>query len=324
MSTLKVLHALRKQDFRTANRAFAQVMQEKLADRLVEERTSILTEVADEDQDPDVQKTQKEREAKRGDSKKEIPAGSRYFDRMDEAQSENPKQDKWWKNNSVRKPRKNSSWWKEAKSWHQAGPNETFEDDVCECPRCHTKYPAAALIELSSIGGGADDSPCCGVPIEDLHRKGTFQWDADQNIATLVEALDPLPQSEIDRVFREIDDPEEAKLLCGIREEDEKRFKTVKAPESLMRRQNRVNDYLHSIGLEYHNAIPLDDIFSVLRANGFEPVQEDGTAWSGLLLGKDGTARIELKNAGGPTRWLVLTWHKMQVSGRFELVGYIS
>lgn len=67
-----------------------------------------MKETADEDQDADVQQIQKQRQADKAKSQKEkgfIPPGSRYSD-VSEAQSENPKQDKWWKNNSVRKPRR--------------------------------------------------------------------------------------------------------------------------------------------------------------------------------------------------------------------------
>ena len=93
---------------------------------------------------------------------------------------------------------------------------------------------------------------------------------------------------------------------------------------TLKTKQNTVNNYLADVvGRKYWESIPIDDIFKKLEDNGFKPVQEDGTPWSGFLLGRDGRAHIQLKT-GGPDRHLSLSWHKMDVSGRYEVVAYVN
>jgi len=106
-------------------------------------------------------------------------------------------------------------------------------------------------------------------------------------------------------------------------EDDMRKVKLIDT-RSMASRQNAVNKYLADvIGRKYWDGIPLDAIFEKLRENGFEPVQEDQTAWSGIIAGRDGNTRIELKT-GGPKRWLSLSYHKMDVSGRYEVTAYIS
>jgi hypothetical protein len=73
----------------------------------------------------------------------------------------------------------------------------------------------------------------------------------------------------------------------------------------------------------YHDCIPTTLLFGILRTNGFEPVQEDGTPWAGIFCGHEGRAVIDLAWAGEVIRRLVFTWFKME-SGRFEIVGYVS
>ena len=92
-----------------------------------------------------------------------------------------------------------------------------------------------------------------------------------------------------------------------------------------------VNRDVHKI-LEpiYFRDIPLGDLFSALERRGYYPIQEDGTPWSGLLVGRDGQARLDLAVRVDEAVWapvknalLILTWHKMD-SGRYEVGGYIS
>ena len=49
--------------------------------------------------------------------------------------------------------------------------------------------------------------------------------------------------------------------------------------------RTRVKNELHAIGLRKWPYIPLDRIFWALRKNGLIPLQEDGTPWSGMLMG---------------------------------------
>ncbi len=60
------------------------------------------------------------------------------------------------------------------------------------------------------------------------------------------------------------------------------------------KRLDKINKRLHAMGTVYHDAIPLDRIQHILDSNGFLTIQEDGTEWSGFLLGAEGRAVFEL------------------------------
>jgi hypothetical protein len=94
---------------------------------------------------------------------------------------------------------------------------------------------------------------------------------------------------------------------------------------TLTTRVNRINLLLTELG-NYHGSIPLDRIFAIVRDYGFEPIQEDGTSWSGLLLGRESRTTIPLRDesSGKVSRWLALSWYKMDKTGRFEVVTYVS
>ena len=88
----------------------------------------------------------------------------------------------------------------------------------------------------------------------------------------------------------------------------------------------------------YFKSIPLDKIDEILRKNGALLLQEDNTAWSGLLMGRDGRANLDLgdlesaRSENRPATFytpytnavLVLMWHKMEVSGNYEITSYVS
>ena len=82
---------------------------------------------------------------------------------------------------------------------------------------------------------------------------------------------------------------------------------------------SRTNRQLSQIGT-YHNEIPLDQIFEILRRNGLEPIDEDGTPWSGILCGADASTTIRIRNYRFSLR---LDWFRMQ-SGRYEITVYLS
>jgi len=85
------------------------------------------------------------------------------------------------------------------------------------------------------------------------------------------------------------------------------------------RKRSAANNQLHTIGRTYYRAIPLSEIFQAARLVG-EPVQEDGTPWSGLLCGREGRAEIELN---GSRLWLHLQWYRLE-SGNYEVNAYVS
>lgn len=81
------------------------------------------------------------------------------------------------------------------------------------------------------------------------------------------------------------------------------------------------NAELTKISAVYHEHIPLQQIFKVLKTTGLEPVQDDGTPWEGMLLGPEGRALIELKDVDNSL--LVISWCKLQ-GGRYETIAYVS
>ncbi len=97
-----------------------------------------------------------------------------------------------------------------------------------------------------------------------------------------------------------------------------------------------LNHEIHAIG-NYHSQIPLDKIKEILKTNSVIMVQEDGTPWSGFLMGKAecGTedakkqyADIDLafkkdNNYILSNNTLHVSWCLMP-SGRYEVVCYIS
>lgn len=105
--------------------------------------------------------------------------------------------------------------------------------------------------------------------------------------------------------------------------------------------KTRVGNALHEIGLHLQDGIPLDKIFWILKKNGFQPLQEDGTAWDGMILGgkecgdpaaadqhvvfplaiqvEDGSWQLS-------TSTVSLSWctKPMAQGDRYEIVAYIS
>ena len=100
-------------------------------------------------------------------------------------------------------------------------------------------------------------------------------------------------------------------------------------------RQN-INRSIHDLG-SYHQSIPLQDIFDILKANNTIPISEDGSYWSGFLIGgkecgeegtKDQVALIDLAvDVNGQyfpcKQSLSLSWCKMP-SGKYEIVAYVQ
>lgn len=90
--------------------------------------------------------------------------------------------------------------------------------------------------------------------------------------------------------------------------------------QTAVNRANRILDALTRN--KYHSAIPLDRIFDAVESNGLTIDSEERAC---LLCGRDGRATWDLFWEGKPAnRTLVVTWHKMDVTGRYEVVSYVS
>lgn len=95
---------------------------------------------------------------------------------------------------------------------------------------------------------------------------------------------------------------------------------------ALARAARKANDAIYDlIHNKYFQSIPLDQLFAIVEEAGFrfDPEEKQGV----FLTGRDGKATWELfdPESGRPAdRMLVLSWHKMEGTGRYELVAYVS
>jgi hypothetical protein len=84
------------------------------------------------------------------------------------------------------------------------------------------------------------------------------------------------------------------------------------------------NDQLHDLTHgRYFHGVPLDEIFAAVERAGFHLDPQEKEC---ILTGRDGRATWDLYRAPGQplNHMLVLTWHKMEVTGRYEVVVYVS
>lgn len=83
-----------------------------------------------------------------------------------------------------------------------------------------------------------------------------------------------------------------------------------------------INKLLHQLTTnQYFNSIPLNMIFYIVEhETGSKIVQEDGTPWSGFLLGDNSWTNFTIAKRKYTLR---LEWYKMP-SGRFEINAYVS
>lgn len=99
-----------------------------------------------------------------------------------------------------------------------------------------------------------------------------------------------------------------------------KRQREIPIPNKIKR---DLQDYLAEISRKYWQSIPLKDISQKLQDNGYvlKDVEEGGL----MLLGRDGRANLELLMGGEPVKsMLVISWHKMENTGNYEITAYLS
>lgn len=83
---------------------------------------------------------------------------------------------------------------------------------------------------------------------------------------------------------------------------------------------DQIFDLTHS---RYFHSIPNDQLFDIVKRAGFrfDPEEEEF-----ILTGRDGKATWQLHEATGRevNHMLVLQWHKMDRTGLYEIVAYVS
>jgi hypothetical protein len=80
-----------------------------------------------------------------------------------------------------------------------------------------------------------------------------------------------------------------------------------------LKAQKLVNRELQTIG-NYHDQLPISLIDSILVKHGLT-----ATEWA-IYCGRDGGSIQQV----GPNSYISLTWHKMDESGRYEVVSYVN
>ena len=79
--------------------------------------------------------------------------------------------------------------------------------------------------------------------------------------------------------------------------------------------RTRLNVALSDLCRRPHDGLPISEIADLATRFGF-----DGTALEGIYTGRDGRSHEKI----GERTWLTLTWHKLEVTGRYEIVAYAS
>lgn len=100
--------------------------------------------------------------------------------------------------------------------------------------------------------------------------------------------------------------------------------------------RSKLNARISDLTKGLHDGIVIEGISNVLKNEGIEIIQEDGTEFSGIFCGAEGSSRLELANHEGAVKvnglntypdavvnaLLILTWYK--VGDRWETVAYVS
>lgn len=135
--------------------------------------------------------------------------------------------------------------------------------------------------------------------------------------ATKVLQHRPIPDSVRENVRRVQDKQAAKKAKAAAR-------RAVQLPANAHR---KANDQLHDlITNRYFREIPLDKIFEIVEKAGFALDPEEKAC---ILTGRTGRSTWELFNPltpGGKAvdHLLVVQWHKMETTGRYEIVAYVS
>jgi hypothetical protein len=92
----------------------------------------------------------------------------------------------------------------------------------------------------------------------------------------------------------------------------------------LSKAAKKANEQIYDlVNNKYFQSIPNDDLFAIVKRAGFrfDPEEEEF-----LLVGRDGKASWQLHDEAGRevNHMLALQWHKMDKTGRYEVVAYVS
>ena len=94
--------------------------------------------------------------------------------------------------------------------------------------------------------------------------------------------------------------------------------------KQLSKAAKKANDQIYDLTHnKYFQSFPNDELFAIVKRAGFrfDPEEEEF-----ILVGRDGKATWQLHDEAGRevNHMLVLQWHKMDKTGRYEVVAYVS
>lgn len=94
---------------------------------------------------------------------------------------------------------------------------------------------------------------------------------------------------------------------------------------SMAKAAKKANDAIYElIHNKYFGSVPLDELFTIVEGAGFRFDPDDK---SSILTGRDGKATWFLFDPDtdqSVDHMLVLNWHKLENSSRYEIVAYVS
>jgi len=112
-------------------------------------------------------------------------------------------------------------------------------------------------------------------------------------------------------------------------------FKDNTLPANIRKKINV--EIANLVNNKYFQPIPLEKISDILNKYDIILLNEDNTEYEGFLTGRTGRANIDMgiKSSGVQKNGfvtysqiynskLILSWYKMEVSGRYEVVAYLS
>ena len=81
------------------------------------------------------------------------------------------------------------------------------------------------------------------------------------------------------------------------------------------KQRHAANEALNNeVSLRYHDGLPIARIDRILRDNGFNATEP------AIWCGREGRVHEQV----GSRTWLLVQWHKLENSGRYEVIAYVS
>ena len=170
----------------------------------------------------------------------------------------------------------------------------------------HVLRPTARFSQLSTgtrfrfPGTAVDHTKLAGSWYRDGATRGRFKTGA----GTAVIALSELPKSTAVRSHSTM------KLAATGRQ----------FSKAAKKANDQIYDLIHN---KYFQSIPNDQLFAIVKRAGFrfDPEEEEF-----FLVGRDGKASWQLYDEAGRevNHMLILQWHKLDKTGRYEVVAYVS